>query len=272
MVRAAVLVAALTVAVAPAAAQTDAELRAWCFEDGATEEQTILGCGAVASRDAEDGATRAMALVIRGALLAGRGELERAIADFDRALTLRPDDPVALRHRGFARDARGEHERAIADYDRAIELKPNYAAAWGDRGLSWASQGQHERALRDLDRSIEIAPTAHMLNSRCWENAMLGRFEAALPDCDHSLRLKVENPAAHASRGYVHLRRKDYAAAIEDFSAALKFKPKDSSSLYGRGLAKTALADKAGGAADIAAAVALRPGVANDAEWKAIRP
>jgi tetratricopeptide (TPR) repeat protein len=235
MVRPAVLVAAMVVAAAPVLAQTDAELRTWCFEEGATEEQTILGCGAVASRDTEEAATRAMALVIHGALLAGRGELERAIGDFDRALALRPDDAVALRHRGFARDARGEFDRAIADYDRAIELKPDYAAAWGDRGLAWASQGQHERALRDLDRSIAIAPTAHMLNSRCWEKAMLGQFEAALPDCDYSLRLKVENPAAHASRGYVHLRRKDYAAAIEDFSAALKFKPRDSSSLYGRG-------------------------------------
>ena len=64
-----------------------------------------------------------------------KGDYDRAIADYDRAIQLKPDYAEAYVNRGWAYNAKGDYDRAIADFDRAIQLKPDYAshttsAAW----------------------------------------------------------------------------------------------------------------------------------------------
>jgi hypothetical protein len=41
-------------------------------------------------------------------------------------------------------------DRAIADFDRAIQLKPDYLAAFGGRAAAFGHKGQPDRANRSL--------------------------------------------------------------------------------------------------------------------------
>jgi tetratricopeptide (TPR) repeat protein len=50
-------------------------------------------------------------------------------------------DAVAFNSRGAAHQAKGELDKAIADYDQAITLKPDYAAAYENRARVLASKG-----------------------------------------------------------------------------------------------------------------------------------
>ena len=56
-------------------------------------------------------------------------------------------------NRGLAKYRLGQHFAAIADYDKAIQLKPDYAEAYGNRGLAKGNLGQHFAAITDCDKS-----------------------------------------------------------------------------------------------------------------------
>ena len=62
------------------------------------------------------------------------GTLKLAIADFTRAIELRPNYPKAYNSRGVVFMSNGyESSRAIADFDRAIALKPDFRYAYINR-------------------------------------------------------------------------------------------------------------------------------------------
>ena len=48
-----------------------------------------------------------------------------ALADFDAAIRLAPNDPMAYRCRAAAQARLGAHKQALADFDAAIRLDPN---------------------------------------------------------------------------------------------------------------------------------------------------
>ena len=50
----------------------------------------------------------------------------------------------------------GNYEASIADFNKAIELKPDYATAYSNRGNTNADLGNYEAALADYDEAIEL--------------------------------------------------------------------------------------------------------------------
>jgi tetratricopeptide (TPR) repeat protein len=95
----------------------------------------------------------------RGEDFAGVRDYDRAIADYDMAIQLKPDYAEAYNDRGFAYYLKGNAERAIADYTRAIELRPNYPKAYNSRGVVYMAGGyERAKAVADFDRAIALKP------------------------------------------------------------------------------------------------------------------
>ena len=88
------------------------------------------------------------------------GQHEAAIADFDEAIRLGPDYPLAYVNRGKAKDKLGQHEAAIADFDEAIRLEPDYPLAYIGRGLAKDALGLKDEARKDLETALELARKA----------------------------------------------------------------------------------------------------------------
>src|SRR5258707_14104206 len=68
------------------------------------------------------------------------GEIDRAIADYDRTIELDPMDADAHVGRGRARYQKKDYAAAIADYDAALRLVPDDVEALTEPGDA------HERA------------------------------------------------------------------------------------------------------------------------------
>ena len=64
------------------------------------------------------------------------GRFEDALADFDRALELRPDHPETLNNRGNALHDLGRKDEALAAYDLSLQLRPNQPVALSNRGAT----------------------------------------------------------------------------------------------------------------------------------------
>ena len=59
-------------------------------------------------------------------------------------------------NRGNVWRAKGELVRAVADYDRALKLDPNYAVAYLNRGVTLLLLGREEEAKRDFERTLQL--------------------------------------------------------------------------------------------------------------------
>jgi tetratricopeptide (TPR) repeat protein len=89
----------------------------------------------------------------RGNAAAAKGEYERAIADYDLAITTDPDHAGAYYNRAVTRYRLNDYERALMDFTRAIQLNPSFTEAYVQRGgLRYA--------LGDLDGAISDSNTA----------------------------------------------------------------------------------------------------------------
>jgi serine/threonine protein kinase len=97
-------------------------------------------------------------LINRGASFDSLGQFERAIAEFDQALTLNPADAVIYNNRGLAYASLGQFERAMADFDQALTPNPWSTAAYLARGVAYFHLRQYERAIADHLRFIELTP------------------------------------------------------------------------------------------------------------------
>src|SRR5437763_4529591 len=63
---------------------------------------------------------------------------------------------LAYSNRGVEWKAKGELAKAIADYDEAIKHDPQQAAAYNNRGIAFVSAADYDNAITDYDQAIEI--------------------------------------------------------------------------------------------------------------------
>jgi tetratricopeptide (TPR) repeat protein len=108
--------------VAPAAADDRV-----CFDKNSLPDAQIAACSRLLSMGKFRGSNLAHIYGWRGNSYVGKGEYDRAIADYDEVIGLDPKYASAYNGRGFAYHSRGDDERAIADYDEAIRLDPKSA-------------------------------------------------------------------------------------------------------------------------------------------------
>ena len=67
-----------------------------------------------------------------------------------------PKDVIPYHNRGDAYGLKGDVDRAISDYTKAIVLNPNYAPAYNSRGRAYASKGDYIRAVDDVTKAGEL--------------------------------------------------------------------------------------------------------------------
>ena len=85
------------------------------------------------------------------------GQLEGAVADFDRTIALGLDRGAVRANRGLAKMNLGDNEGAIVDFDRAIELDPGSAAAISlNRGLARQNLGDDAGALASWEEALRL--------------------------------------------------------------------------------------------------------------------
>jgi tetratricopeptide (TPR) repeat protein len=111
-------------------------------------------------------------------------------------------------------------------------------------------------------------------NNRCRVNAILGRIDEALKDCDEALRInpkftnsmkKSGRVSVRQHRAFALLKAGRYDEAVQDYTQALEILS-NAESLYGRGVAELKKGDKPGAEADMAAAKALDPKISEKFE------
>ena len=87
---------------------------------------------------------------------ADKGQLDRAIQDYDQAIRLNPNDADAFTNRGVDYADKGQYDRAVQDYNQAIRLDPNSAKAFTNRGRAYRALGEQASRLGLMRTSLVL--------------------------------------------------------------------------------------------------------------------
>jgi tetratricopeptide (TPR) repeat protein len=213
-------------------------------------------------------------LVARGIEKAKNGDLDGAIAEFDRAAKADPQNDAPFYNRAQAKWLKKDSAGAIADYTRAIELGSTNPAAYNNRGNARAENNDRDGAIADYTRAIELNPNyARAYYNRAMTKQAKGDMPGAKADFKTAKKLDPnlasEDAAADSkneqsdadlvNRGREKGRKGDLDGAIADFGRAIELDPKNALSYYNRGHAKRLKKDAAGALADYNRAIELDP-------------
>ena len=124
----------------------------------------------------------------RGSTYLWMERYQEALADFDRAIELKPDLAWAIAHRGETYRRMERYQEALADFDRAIELKPDDAWAILRRGEVRIQLACYDEALTDLNLAIALEPTAWRYYSRALVSLALTQSNKAHLDLKEAIR------------------------------------------------------------------------------------
>jgi protein O-GlcNAc transferase len=93
-----------------------------------------------------------------GVMLKNQRKLDEAIAEYRRAIAIKPDLAEAHYNLGNALKDQGKRDEAIAAYRRTIAIKPNLAETHYNLGNALHDQGKLEEALASYERALAEKP------------------------------------------------------------------------------------------------------------------
>ena len=159
----------------------------------------------------------------RGVTLAKLGSYEESISSFDKILAIKPDYYQAWNNRGIALRNLGFYEESISSFDKVLVIQPDYYQAWSLRGIVLRSLGRYEEAITSLNKALEIKPDYYEgWDSRSILLVDLGQYEEAIICCKKSLQIKPDNHKAWKLQGFVLRILGRYKEAISSFDKALE--------------------------------------------------
>jgi tetratricopeptide (TPR) repeat protein len=166
-----------------------------------------------------------IAVYSRGRTYLYKRDLDKALADFDKALQLDPKFVSGYVGRGDVYAEKGDHDKAFAEFNKAIEIDPKHPEAYQARGDAWMEKEEYERAIADFSIVLRLNPQdvrAHITRGEA--HSEKGEYEKALADFEKALKLHANNTDAMAGLAWV--RATCPKAELRDGKKALEYAEK----------------------------------------------
>jgi tetratricopeptide (TPR) repeat protein len=178
--------------------------------------------------------------------------------------------------RGTAHFAKGEIDLAIADYNKAVEQDSGYGFALIDLALAHLQKGEVDLAMADIDKACaqqkRCSPTTLSIRSAIY--AEKGEFDRALQDLDEAIRLTPYVADIYVGRGSIYRRRgmklqsgTDYDRALNDLDHAIRIAPNLRRPYLERGMAYEGKGDRERAQADFRTAEGLKSAPGEASIW-----
>jgi tetratricopeptide (TPR) repeat protein len=166
-----------------------------------------------------------------------RGDMDKALADFTKAIELAPDARTHY-NRGVIYGAKGFPAEACLDYNEAIRRDPKLADARFNRGVARGQLGRTAEAIDDLTEAIRLAPAdakAYLFRGTLLLSS--DQLDRAHADFTRAIELDPKSTEAYTNRGYVACLKQQYDAALRDLDEAIRLAPDNALAYNHRGSA-----------------------------------
>jgi len=166
------------------------------------------------------------------------GEPNRAISEFNKALSCDPDWGAAYSSLGVAYEESGRLDEAIQNYAKAIHFAPDLGEAHNNLGAALAKAGRADMALAHLEKAVELRPD--FVEARVHLGGVLiqrGQPDKAVYELAEALRLNPEAADAHLNLGVARMYQQKLDEAVASLSRAVELKPDLAEAHYNLALA-----------------------------------
>lgn len=231
--------------------------RGWFYREKGQFDRAMDDYEAAISLSPND----AVAYTGRGLVFKKAGQLDRALADFSRAIELLPTEHTAYTNRGWVYMEKRQYDRAIEDFSAAITRNAAYADAYAGRGISFRQKGRYDRAIEDLTQAIDLhfpsASLAYINRGIAYKE--MGQFGHAIEDYTKAVALNPSSVEAFNNRGVAFKHMGQLERAIKDLSKAIELDPTFYLAYFNRGMALETTGRVSEAIADFTEALGLKP-------------
>jgi len=194
-------------------------------------DRKIRGCTQIIRRgNKETKLYRAATYNMRGIAYGRKGYHARAVADFSKAIALKPDFSAAYYNRAEVYRDEGDFDSALADLGRAIEISPKLPRAYYKRAIAYKWIGDNDLALSDFDRALEFVRKDVLFVHTIRGNilTLLGDLEGAIAEFDKVIMRLPDKPGVaitYRDRGHAYSIKGKIEKARADFAKAKELNP-----------------------------------------------
>ena len=179
---------------------------------------------------------------------------------FRHALAVTVDNFVAHNNLANALVAKGDLDEAIAHFEKALAIQPEYAPPYNNLGTVFLELGRTDEALALLRKAVEVQPQfAEVRNN--FGNALRqkGDLSGATAEYRRAIELRPDLAVAYENLGLVELDQRLMTEAIRDLRTAVAIEPRDGSAHAALGEALLANAQPDEGLAELRHSLTLAP-------------
>ncbi len=162
----------------------------------------------------------------RGRLAARDHKTNEAIALFQQAISVRPDDPHAYEGLATAYIVAKDIDNAIANFTRVMLLKPRDAKAYVNLGALYNLKDEYKKAADLLRKALQRDNrSANAYYNLAIAEKHLGQVAMAVSSYRECIRLQPDMVDAHINLANCFVEQKQLKKAIEHYETALKLAP-----------------------------------------------
>ncbi|HTT55585.1 MAG TPA: tetratricopeptide repeat protein [Opitutaceae bacterium] len=161
-----------------------------------------------------------------GAALCDSGRFAEALAQFEIARRIGPDDAETEVDLAAALTGLDRPEDALVHFERAVQLMPDDARVEYNLGSHLYRMGRGPEAIAHLERAVRLAPgQPSMLVNLAAALLQAGRGPEAVARCEEALRVAPDRADLHYNLAAALLATGRVDAAIGEFRAVIRLAP-----------------------------------------------
>lgn len=208
----------------------------------------------------------------RGLAYHKQGMFDEAMRDYETDVRLMPDDWKAWSNMGAILETRGEYDKAITTYTRAIDIgKGKGTDVFFSRATVYTKKGMYAEAIHDLDTFIQVRTDVAQAyyNRGCLRRSLqnpqgaitdftqaialdslqgdyffdrgvlyqqAAQFDEAMSDYDKAIQRRSHGLDSYINKGFILNQRGAYKEAVEEYTLALQYDPNSIHVLNDRGM------------------------------------
>jgi tetratricopeptide (TPR) repeat protein/S1-C subfamily serine protease len=201
----------------------------------------------------------AIGYILRGLIYLKLKKYDKVVANFNRAIELKPNNPNYYLARGDFYEIRKENQKAFADYNQAIKLQPTNPELYINIAVAYQVFGDNKKAMADFNQAIKLdRKRAKSYIARAQAYQEFGDNKRAMADFTQAIELNPNNPELYITRAQAYEKLGDHEKAMADFNQAIKLDP-DPWNYITRAQAYEELGDHEKAMADFNQAIKLDP-------------
>jgi tetratricopeptide (TPR) repeat protein len=183
----------------------------------------------------------------RGSYYRTEKQYDKALADFNTAVTLNSEENTILNNRGTLLFDMKRYDEAMADFDRALAIEEE-SQTYVNRGSVYGVKGNFQQAIKNFNRAVELDDeNAEAFVNRAILHSLLKNDAQSEADYKRHLQLRPADPDYRAFNGLgvIYFNQQKYKQALPYFDKALAVNTDDGQTWFNRSQCHLQMGDKA---------------------------